>query len=248
MIGKQLDYMISPNLKLDRQGPGSYEETLRAIKLTGLTTASELQILDLGCGTGAQTNVLADTLHGTITAVDLIQPFLDALKERTPHPNVQAIKGSMDQLPFENDSFDLIWSEGAIYNMGFKNGLNYLHSFLKKNGVIALSEITWLTEQRPKEIETYWSSEYPEMDTVKGKMKTITESGYQLLGHFILSEESWLTTYYAPLEKELIRLEANHTIEQEQKEIIESYQNELALYKKYKHYVGYGFYIARRLN
>ena len=64
MTEKQLDYMISLNLRLDRQGPGSYEETLRAIKLTGLTTASELQILDLGCGTGAQTNVLADTLQG----------------------------------------------------------------------------------------------------------------------------------------------------------------------------------------
>ena len=53
-----------------------------------------------------------------------------------------------------------------------------------------LSEITWLTEQRPKEIETYWSSEYFEMDTVKGKMKTIMESEYQLMYHFILSKES----------------------------------------------------------
>jgi len=120
MTGKQLDYMISPNLKLDRQGPGSYEETLRVIKLTGLTTASELQILDLGCGRGAPTNVLADMLHGTITAVDLIQPFLDALKKRTPHPNVQAIKGSMDQLPLKMIALNLFGLREQFIRWGLK--------------------------------------------------------------------------------------------------------------------------------
>jgi len=110
MTAKQLDYMISPNLKLDRQGPGSYEETLRVIKLKKLFKASKLDILNLGCGRGASTNVLADTLLGTITAMDLIQSFF----KRTPHSNVKATKGSMDQLPCENHSLNLIWSEGAI--------------------------------------------------------------------------------------------------------------------------------------
>ena len=134
MTEKQLDFIISLHIKLYRQGPGSDEETLKAIKLTGLSELTELTILDLGCGTGAQTNVLANHLNGTIIALDLFQPFLDVLEARIKHPNVRTFQGSMDDLPFEKESFDLIWSEGAVYNMGFENGLKYLHPFLKKNG------------------------------------------------------------------------------------------------------------------
>jgi ubiquinone/menaquinone biosynthesis C-methylase UbiE len=119
MTEKQLDFIISFHTKLYRQGPGSDEETLQAIKLTGLSESNELNVLDLGCGTGAQTNVLANHLNGTITALDLFQPFLDELEDRIKHPNVQTFQGSMDDLPFEKESFDLIWSEGAVYNMGF---------------------------------------------------------------------------------------------------------------------------------
>lgn len=135
MTEKQLDFIISFHTKLYRQGPGSDEETLQAIKLTGLSESNELNVLDLGCGTGAQTNVLANHLNGIITALDLFQPFLDELEDRIKSPNVRTFQGSMDDLPFEKESFDLIWSEGAVYNMGFENGLKYLHPFLKKNGI-----------------------------------------------------------------------------------------------------------------
>ena len=248
MTEKQLDFIITFHKKLYRQGPGSDEETLKAIKLTGLSESTELSILDLGCGTGAQTKVLANNLNGTITALDLFQPFLDELEDRIKNPNVRTFHGSMDDLPFEKESFDLIWSEGAVYNMGFKNGLKYLHPFLKKNGIIALSEITWLTNERPAEIETYWNAEYPEIDNAQGKIKTLYESGYVLIDHFILSEESWLSNYYGPLETELAALKEEHPIEEELIEIIQSYQYEIELYKMFKEYFGYGFYIARKRN
>ena len=41
-----------------RQGPGSEEETLRAFDLTRLDRVAELQVADIGCGTGASTLVL----------------------------------------------------------------------------------------------------------------------------------------------------------------------------------------------
>ena len=248
MNEKQLDFIISLHTKLHRQGPGSDQETLKAIQITGLNASTELNILDLGCGTGAQTNVLSNNLNGTITALDLFQPFLNELEDRIKNPNVRAFQGPMEDLPFEKESFDLIWSEGAIYNMGFENGLKYLHPFLKKNGVIALSEITWLTNERPAEIETFWNNEYPEIDTAKGKIKIINESGYQLIDHFILSEESWLSNYYGPLEKELHRIEMEDSLDEELKEIVQSYQNEIDLYKRFKEYFGYGFYVAKKVN
>jgi len=248
MNEKQLDFIISLHTKLHRQGPGSDEETLKAIQITGLNASTALKILDLGCGTGVQTNVLSNNLNGTITALDLFQPFLNELEGRIKNPNVFAFQGSMEDLPFEKESFDLIWSEGAIYNMGFENGLKYLHPFLQKNGVIALSEITWLTNERPAEIETFWNNEYPEIDTAKGKIKIINESGYQLIDHFILSEESWLNNYYGPLEEELHRIEMEDSLDDELKEIVQSYQNEIDLYKRFKEYFGYGFYVAKKVN
>ena len=248
MTEKQLDFIISFHAKLHRQGPGSDEESLQAIKLTGLSESNELNVLDLGCGTGAQTSVLANHLNGTITALDLFQPFLDELEDRIKRPNVRTFQGSMDDLPFEKESFDLIWSEGAVYNMGFENGLKYLHPFLKKSGVIALSEITWLTNERPAEIETYWNTEYPEIDTAQGKIRTLHKSGYQLIDHFILTEESWLSNYYSPLEMKLATLKEDHSIDKELIEVIQSYQNEIELYKRFKDYFGYGFYVARKVN
>ena len=248
MNEKQLDFIISLHTKLHRQGPGSDEETLKAIQITGLNASTALKILDLGCGTGAQTKVLNNNLNGNITALDLFQPFLSILEEKINSKNVFAFQGSMEDLPFEKKSFDLIWSEGAIYNMGFENGLKYLHPFLQKNGVIALSEITWLTNERPAEIETFWKNEYPEIDTAKGKIKIINESGYQLIDHFILSEESWLNNYYGPLEEELHRIEMEDSLDDELKEIVQSYQNEIDLYKRFKEYFGYGFYVARKVN
>ena len=248
MTENQLDFIISFHSKLYRQGPGSDEETLKAIKFTGLSETNELKILDLGCGTGAQTNVLANHLNGNITALDLFQPFLDVLEERIKLPNIRSFQGSMDDLPFEKESFDLIWSEGAIYKMGFENGLNYLQPFLKKNGFIALSEITWLTEKRPIEIETFWNNEYAEIDTIQGKINTINKSGYQLIDHYIISENSWLINYYGPLEKELATLKEDHSIDKELKEVIQSYQNEIDLYRRLKKHFGYGFYIARKVN
>jgi cyclopropane fatty-acyl-phospholipid synthase-like methyltransferase len=245
---KQLDFIISLHTKLYRQGLGSDRETLKAIRLTGLSDSNELNVLDLGCGTGAQTNVHANHLNGTITALDLFQPFLDELEDRIKSPNVRTFQGSMDDLPFKKESFDLIWSEGAVYNMGFENGLKYLHPFLKKNGVKVLSEITWLTSERSSEIETYWNTEYPEIDTAQGKINTINECGYQLIDHFIISEKSWLSNYYVPLEKELAALKENHSLDEELKEVIQSYQNEIALNKIFKEYFGYGFYIARKVN
>ncbi len=120
MTEKQLDFIISFHKKLYRQGPGSDEETLKAINFTGLSESTELSILDLGCGTGAQTNVLANHLNGTITTLDLFQPFLDELEDKIKRPNVLTFQGSMDDLPFEKESFDLICPKGRFTTWGLK--------------------------------------------------------------------------------------------------------------------------------
>jgi SAM-dependent methyltransferase len=109
-----------------RQAPGSPEATLRALGLArGLPERP--RILDVGCGPGAQTIELARATGGWIVALDIRQRFLDELTERAEAAGVltqvTTLNASMLEMDFADESFNLIWSEGAIYIAGFAHGL-----------------------------------------------------------------------------------------------------------------------------
>ena len=65
-----------------RQGPGSHDDTIRALKLTGIDFSENLNIADIGCGSGAQTLDLATFTKGHIVGVDLFPEFLEKLRNR----------------------------------------------------------------------------------------------------------------------------------------------------------------------
>lgn len=198
------DLLIDLHKGNKRQGPGGDEQTKQAMQLAGLAGSSEpLKIADIGCGTGASTLVLAENLNATITAVDLFQDFLDVLSEeagkRGVADKIKTLAVSMEELPFDECSLDVIWAEGAIYNMGFAKGVEYFKRFLKPGGILAASEITWLTNERPAEIQQHWDAEYPEIATASDKIKVLEEHGFVLKGYFPLPESSWIANYYTPL-------------------------------------------------
>jgi len=152
MTETELRLLIDFHLLAQRQGPGSDTDTLRALDFVNQMSVPNLNIADIGCGTGAQTMVLAHKLNGNITAVDLFPEFLDILRRQAAEQGVSdrinTLQASMDNLPFSSDSLDLIWSEGAIYNIGFEAGITYWKSFLNSGGFLALSELTWKTNKR----------------------------------------------------------------------------------------------------
>ena len=136
---------------MERQGPGSPDVTLKALSFIDNLTEKSL-IADIGCGTGGQTMVLAGHIPGQITGLDLFPGFIDIFnrnaKQAGLQDRVKGIVGSMDNLPFQNEELDLIWSEGAIYNIGFERGLNEWRRYLKPGGYIAVSESSWFTSCR----------------------------------------------------------------------------------------------------
>jgi ubiquinone/menaquinone biosynthesis C-methylase UbiE len=138
-----------------------------------------------------------------IVAVDMLQEFLNKLKEKLDRDNsnnrIIAIQSSMDNLHFEEKLFNVIWSEGAIYNIGFEKGLSEWRRFLKDEGYIAVSEISWLTDNRPEEIEQYWTYAYSEIDTIDAKLSLIEKCGYDPIAHFVLPENCWMEHYYLPI-------------------------------------------------
>lgn len=247
------DYQLLIDLHLhnDRQGPGGEMETKRALELCMLDRDVPLKIADIGCGTGASTLLLAKELEAKIIAVDFLQEFLDVLNTRATKAGlsdqISTICCSMENLPFEDEEFDIIWSEGAIYNMGFEEGVQDWNRYLKAGGLLVVSEITWITSSRSTEIQTYWDEEYPEIDVASSKISVLEKSGYSPIGYFILPESCWLKNYYQPLQDGFDNfLERNGSSEEAQM-IVEWEKREIELYEKYKAEYSYGVYIARKM-
>lgn len=231
-------------------GPGSESTTLRALELSGLMERSGLQVADLGCGTGASALVLAEKLDGHITAIDLFPEFLHELSRRAEARGVTArlttMEASLDALKFELGSLDAIWSEGAIYNLGFEAGLTAWRPFLKVGGVLALTEITWLTFERPGKLQNHWEREYPEIDLASAKLAKLERNGFTPIGYFPLPESCWLQNYYAPLRARFPEFLKQHGDSEAARACVAAEEREMELYDRYKAHVGYGFYIARK--
>lgn len=246
----ELELIIDLHKDSERQEPGSEKETLKALKFMNLPGERKLKIADIGCGSGGQTITLAQNLNGQITAVDLFPAFLDKLNEKSKKLGLKekiiTLEKSMEDLPFNKEDFDIIWSEGAIYNIGFENGLKKWKNFLKTGGYIAVSEITWLTNSRPEKLENIWKQEYPEIDIALNKIKVLENNGFTLKGYFHLEQDSWIENYYKPLEEKFDAfLEHNNNSELARK-VINDTKSEIELYGKYKDYYSYGFYIAKK--
>ncbi|MGM0639168.1 MAG: class I SAM-dependent methyltransferase, partial [Pseudomonadota bacterium] len=201
----ELELLADLHRDTERQGPGGQDETRLALELSGLRDRQDLSIADLGCGTGAATLVLAEALDARIVALDFLEVFLDALKVRAIKAGVAERitprHASMEALDFPAASLDAIWSEGAIYNIGFSRGVREWRRFLKPGGILAVSELTWLTERRPAELEAYWRARYPEVDTASAKLAVLEQHGYTPLSYFVLPRRCWLDGYYRPLQQ-----------------------------------------------
>lgn len=233
---------------IERQGPGSPEVTLKALSfIDGLTSQS--RIADVGCGTGGQTIVLAQNAPGSIVGIDLFPLFVDGLNANARRMGldgrVTGAVGNMDSLPFGDGKLDLIWSEGAIYNIGFERGLNEWRRFLKVGGYIAVTEASWFTNERPDEINQFWLDAYPEIDTISNKLAQMERAGYTPVACFTLPESCWIEHFYVPqaaMQPDFLRRhQGNKTAE----ELVANERREAELYHKYKEFYGYVFYIGK---
>ena len=234
---------------LDRQGPGSPEITIKALSFIENLNDQSL-IADIGCGTGGQTMVLAQHAPGNITAIDRFPVFIDLFNRNAEKLNLQdrvkGVVGLMDNLPFREEELDLIWSEGAIYNIGFERGLKEWRKFLKPGGYVAVTEASWFTAQRPAEIDEFWMDAYPGIDTIPNKVAQMQSAGYIPVATFILPENCWTEHFYAPqVNAWKVFLEKNAG-NKSAVEFIANQQHEAQLYEKYKEYYGYVFYIGKK--
>ncbi len=234
---------------LPRQGPGSTEATLRALSMVHRLPARP-RILDIGCGPGAQTIDLAHATGGEIVALDNRQRFLDEMLARAAKAGVawqiKPVCGSMFEMEFADQSFDLIWSEGAIYIMGFGTGLRACRRFIKPGGSTVVSELTWLTDNPPAEARDRWAQEYPAMRTIAANTQIASDAGYENVRTFVLPANDWWTNYYGPGEARLVEVRARHAGEVETIALLDDFRREYDLFRAHSNAYGYVFYVMRK--
>ncbi len=240
---------------LPRLGPGNDASTRQALgmALAGMKdkAAADLRILDIGCGSGPQTLVLAQELPGaSIIAIDNHRPFLEELERRASAAGlaggIEIMERDMAAMEFPDSSFDLIWSEGALFAMGFRDGIAACHRLLMPGGCVGATELCWFKPDVPEKCRAFFAHAYPPMTDVVSNLSSLTEIGYEILGHFALPTSAWLDSFYDPLEARLQALPGEYGADPQKREIIDATQSEIDMYRRYGSYYGYEFFVAQR--
>jgi SAM-dependent methyltransferase len=233
---------------LPREGPGRDVYSERAFRMLPALRAP--RILDIGCGPGASTMALASLSDGEIIGIDIHQQYLDQLQAKIDAAGladrVRAVNLSMFDIDFPDSSFDVVWSEGAIYVIGFARGLEEWRRLIRPGGFLAVHEATWLEPDPPAEIAEFWRREYPAITTVDGNLEMIAAAGYRLLGHFTLGEDAWWPAYYGPLEDRIASLRSRFADDPAALAQLAEEQREIDLYKRYSRWYGSVFFVMQR--
>ena len=236
---------------MPRQGPGAREFTLKAIDSVKSNLPANPIFLDIGCGNGAQTYDIMSTIpSANMTAIDMHQPFLDMVEQKVG--SIENLSGSlstfmisMDKLDFAPDSIDLIWSEGAIYIIGFTKGLSDWQKFIKSGGYMVISEAVWIKPDPPQIIKDFWESEYPEIGTIQEKIKTIQQLGLEPVSHFTLPVSIWSDDFYLPMQK-LIDDFRKKSDKKEMHDFLDGMQHEVDMFRQFGEYYSYEYFVIRR--
>ena len=244
------DIFFELHKDLPREGPGDAASTLKAFRMM-VNLPSQPRILDIGCGPGMQTLDLAKHTDGIILATDNHQPFLDELQKQVERAGLAdriTVKNeSMFDLNFEANSFDIVWSEGAIYIIGFENGLKKVRPLLRTGGYAAMTEASWLKPNPPDEVLRFWQKEYPGMKSVEGNLESLARAGYREVGHFTLLDSCWWDGYFNPLQKRVTMLREKYADDAEALRLLDENDTEMELFRKYSDYYGYVFYVMQVL-
>jgi ubiquinone/menaquinone biosynthesis C-methylase UbiE len=235
--------------ELPRQGPGSDESTVRACSCIP-SSFPVGNILDIGCGSGMQTLALAKYFPGSqVTAIDIHGPFLDELRKRAKiaglDKRILARQVSMDNLPFAEESFDLIWAEGCAFIMGLSSALRYWKAFLKPDGFLVFSDCTWFTDSPSEECRDFFDTVCPDMPSESGTEEIVRSAGFTVIDSFRLPDAGWWDQCYSPLTERIPLLKERYATNPDAMEIIQGLEKEMELHRKYAKEYGYCFFIVQ---
>ncbi|WP_189399024.1 class I SAM-dependent methyltransferase [Arenicella chitinivorans] len=227
---------------LARWGPGNDADSLKALSSLPITPRN---ILDIGCGKGFSTQLLAQHTDAHIVAVDNQQSALDELGKRLAERQLDAritlSCASMMALPFSPASFDCIWSEGSAYIMGIEQALVKWRPLLERHGCMVISDLVWLTNNPSAAAIKFWQQEYADLQTVATRLTQMQVAGFEVVDHFTLSEQAGLD-YYSPLKARVLELKPSMT----DSAAIGDLEREIAIFEHHPGEFAYHMFVLQK--
>ena len=243
---KYIRALIELHRGLERQGPGDSDYSNYIIsQIPKLPTNP--RIADIGCGAGAGTLFLADKFNSKVLAVDFSREFLDELEYRSKQRGLEhlvvTIECDMGNLNWEPGSIDLLWSEGAAYNITFEGALKAWRPFMAYNGISVVSEMSYFNSEVPEPVKIYMQKAYPAIKTEQENSGIINSSGFKVLGIHRLPSKAWWDNYYEPLRNNIELLKnSNDSV---MLSVISETEEEMKFFEEYDIFYGYSFYIMK---
>jgi ubiquinone/menaquinone biosynthesis C-methylase UbiE len=236
------------------------QEGLESMRSAGLSFTQEAyemlprlenpRILDVGCGPGTATLALARLSGGQVLGLDIDRAALEVLARRVAEEGlsewVQVIQGSMLEMGFPDETFDVIWAEGSVQFMGFEKALRDWRRLIKPDGFLVVHEMAWLRPDPPQAIVDRWQPAFAEISTAAGYAEKLPGHGYRLTGHFCLPEEFWWVNWYEPVEKRIRALREKYAGDPAIQQILDGEQHEVDLYRQHARWYGSAFLVMQR--
>jgi SAM-dependent methyltransferase len=231
---------------MEQLGPGGNAHTLHVLRR--LPKRDFAVVVDAGCGTGRQTLALAKELGRRVHAVDSYEPFLKDLRRRAEKAAIEHLvethRMDMQDIPAAFARIDLLWSEGAAYNIGFSNALRTWAPAIAPDGFSVVSELCWLREEVPDAVREFFRTGYSDMRSVDQNVAEAERAGYELVTLYTLPREAWVKGYYDVLEPRARAL-VGHSDESVRQLAAETVK-EIEIFRRSEESYGYVFYVLRR--
>lgn len=251
MSRTERDYFIELFAPLAQHGPGSDESTRKALMFALSRRLPVTRVLDVGCGAGRTSLLLAAEAGAVVDALDAHGPYLAALAAeatvRGLGERVRTVAADMGAPPFAVETFDLIWSEGAIYVIGVEVGLRVWAPLLKRGGRMAFSHLCWLGPARPEVAARFWARAYPAMRETKAIAALLPEVGLRLEHSFALPPTDWTEPYYKPLAERIDEFRKLYMHDPVALAVASAAAEEISVFKASQGAYSYVFFIAERV-
>jgi SAM-dependent methyltransferase len=235
-----LDILRELHGELSRGSPARLGFTRKAFQM--LPDLEDPRILDVGCGQGGPTLELARLSGGHVIGLDIDQLALQELARRADKEGlsdrVRAVHGSMFDMDFADESFDVIWSEGAMHILGFERALAEWRRFIRPGGFLVVHEMIWLRPDPPAEVVNCPELAYPGIRTVPEYIDQVPDHGYDLVGHFALPEDFWLLDYFDPMMARIRELRSKYADDQAAQRTLDKEERAADLYREYSEWYG----------
>ena len=144
-LGKENSLLTVTDLAgIDQFHSGGIEAT-RMLADWARVTASD-RILDIGGGLGGAARLLAQEIGCDVTVIDLTEAYCRVGEKLTERANlsdrVHFQQGNATDLPFEESSFNVVWTQHSSMNIADKTRLYaQIHRVLHSGGRLALHEV-----------------------------------------------------------------------------------------------------------